>query len=144
MCKHMKRSEAANRSFLSLNWVKHSSSLWVSLSQNLEKYLYIIRINVTVANSFIGNFYFFIVTAVFQILCVCSIKYLIVCTRKNCFTQFNCSIQLSNSHIINTSSFYKQPSCWEPSVKNGLKFKQLAKQPQTLKTLMQKILSNPE
>ena len=36
--------------------------------------------------------------------------------------------------------FYKQPSCSGPNIKNGLKIKQLAKQPSTLKTLMQKIL----
>ena len=28
------------------------------------------------------------------------IKYLIVCRRKDCFTEFNCSIQLNSSHII--------------------------------------------
>ena len=36
--------------------------------------------------------------------------------------------------------FYKQPSCWGSNVKYGLKIKQLAKQPSTLKMLMQKIL----
>ena len=37
------------------------------------------------------------------------------------------------------SLFNKQPSCSGSNVKNGLKVKQLAKQPTTLKTLMQKI-----
>ena len=36
--------------------------------------------------------------------------------------------------------FNKQPSCKESNVKIGVKVKQLAKQPRTLKTLMQKIL----
>ena len=36
--------------------------------------------------------------------------------------------------------FYKQPSCYGSNVKNGLKVKQLAKQPPTLKVRMQKIL----
>ena len=36
--------------------------------------------------------------------------------------------------------FYKQPSCWRSIVKNGLKVKQLVKQPPTLKTLMKKTL----
>ena len=36
--------------------------------------------------------------------------------------------------------FNKQPSCDGSNVKNGLKIKQLAKQPLMLKTLMQKIL----
>ena len=36
--------------------------------------------------------------------------------------------------------FYKQPSCWGSNIKYGLKIKQLAKQPSTLKMLMQKIL----
>ena len=36
--------------------------------------------------------------------------------------------------------FYKQPSCYGSNVKNGLKVKQLAKQPSALKTQMQKIL----
>ena len=35
--------------------------------------------------------------------------------------------------------FYKQPSCSGSSVKNGLKVKQLAKQPLTLKMLLQKM-----
>ena len=39
---------------------------------------------------------------------------------------------------------YEQPSCWGSGVKNGLKVKQLAKQPPTLKTLIQKILLDPE
>ena len=38
------------------------------------------------------------------------------------------------------SLFYKQPSCKESNGKNDLKVKPLAKQPQRLKTLMQKIL----
>ena len=37
-------------------------------------------------------------------------------------------------------SFYKQPSCQGSNVKNGLKVKQLPKQPPTLKTLLQKNL----
>ena len=36
--------------------------------------------------------------------------------------------------------FYKQPSCYGSNAKNDLKVKQLAKQPPTLKVLMQKIL----
>ena len=36
--------------------------------------------------------------------------------------------------------FHKQSSSWYSNVKNGLKVKQLAKQPPTLKTLMQKAL----
>ena len=36
--------------------------------------------------------------------------------------------------------FYKQSSWYGSNVKNGIKVKQLAKQPATLKTLMQKIL----
>ena len=39
--------------------------------QKLERYLYIIYVKLTVANNFIGNFYFFIATTIFQILCVC-------------------------------------------------------------------------
>ena len=35
---------------------------------------------------------------------------------------------------------YKQPNCQGTDVKNGLKVKQLAKQPPTLKTLIQKIM----
>ena len=38
------------------------------------------------------------------------------------------------------SLFNKQPSCSGSNVKNGLKVKQLAKQPTTLKMFMQKIL----
>ena len=34
--------------------------------------------------------------------------------------------------------FYKQPSCSTSNIKNGLKVKQLAKQPPMLKTLLQK------
>ena len=34
--------------------------------------------------------------------------------------------------------FFKQPSCYGSNVKNELKVKQLAKQPPTLKMLMQK------
>ena len=37
-----------------------------------------------------------------------------------------------------TRFFYKQLSCLGSSVKNGLKIKQLAKQPPTLKTPLQK------
>ena len=39
----------------------------------------------------------------FVYVCSAQMLYLIVSTstRKNCFTQFNCSIQLNNSHIIN-------------------------------------------
>ena len=37
-----------------------------------------------------------------------------------------------------TRFFYKQPSCLRSSVKNGLKIKQLAKQPPTLTTPLQK------
>ena len=40
----------------------------------------------------------------------------------------------------NIPVFYKQPSYWEFNVKNGLKVKQIAKQPPTLKRLMQKNL----
>ena len=40
----------------------------------------------------------------------------------------------------NIRLFYKQRGYKESNVKNGLQVKQLAKQPQTLKTLMQKIL----
>ena len=40
----------------------------------------------------------------------------------------------------NIRLFYKQPGYKESNVKNGLQVKQLAKQPQTLKTLIQKIL----
>ena len=36
--------------------------------------------------------------------------------------------------------FDKQPSCKGSNVKNGLKVKQIAKQPPPLKTLIQKIL----
>ena len=36
--------------------------------------------------------------------------------------------------------FYKQPSCYGSNVKNGLKVKQLAKQPSALKMLIQNIL----
>ena len=59
---------------------------------------------------FIGNFYFrFIVITAFQILCIClhqtkilfRVKYLIVCSRRNCFTQFNYAIQLNDIHMIN-------------------------------------------
>ena len=37
--------------------------------------------------------------------------------------------------------FNKHPSCWGSKVKNGLKVKQLAKQPPTLKTLIQNFLA---
>ena len=39
--------------------------------------------------------------------------------------------------------FNKQPSCEGSNIKNGLKIKQLAKQPLTLRTLLQKILVEP-
>ena len=44
----------------------------------------------------------------------------------------------------NTRFFYKQPSCQGSNVKNGLKVRQLAKQPPMLKALMQKFLLDPE
>ena len=44
------------------------------------------------------------------------------------------------SIIVPCTRFYKQPSCKGSNVKNGLKVKQLAKQPSTVKTLMQKNL----
>ena len=46
----------------------------------------------------------------------------------------------SNFEETFTRFFYKQPSCEVSNVKNGLKVKQLAKQPPTLKTLIKKIL----
>ena len=39
-----------------------------------------------------------------------------------------------------TRFFYNQPSCYGSNVTVGLKVKQIAKQPSTLKTLLQKIL----
>ena len=39
---------------------------------------------------------------------------------------------------LSTRFFYKQPSCYGPNVKNGLKIKQLAQQPPTLKTPLRK------
>ena len=44
----------------------------------------------------------------------------------------------------NTRFFYKQPSCQGSNVKNGLKVRQLVKQPPMLKALMQKFLLDPE
>ena len=44
-----------------------------------------------------------------------------------------------DSIIVHCTRFFKQPSCKGSNIKNGLKVKQLAKQPSTLKTLMQKI-----
>ena len=44
------------------------------------------------------------------------------------------------SIIVPYTCFYKQPSYKGSNIKNGLKVKQLAKQPSTLKMLMQKIL----
>ena len=41
-----------------------------------------------------------------------------------------------DSIIVHCTRFYKQPSCKGSNIKNGLKVKQLAKQPSTLKTLM--------
>ena len=51
---------------------------------------------------------------------------------------------LRKPHVLEKSSseetwflaFYKQPICWGSNVKNGLKVKQLAKEPPTLKALM--------
>ena len=42
--------------------------------------------------------------------------------------------------LTTRASFYKQPNCKGSNIKNGLKFKQVAKQPPTLKRIMQKNL----
>ena len=42
--------------------------------------------------------------------------------------------------MVPCTHFYKQSSCIGSNVKNGLRVKQLAMQPSTLKTLMQKVL----
>ena len=60
---------------------------------------------------------------------------------KKCFAKdiYFTSVRFK-SIIESCTRFYKQPSCKGSNVKNGPKVKQLAKQPSTLKTLMQKIL----
>ena len=56
------------------------------------------------------------------------------------FTLQTFGLNHSFSIIVPCTCFYKQPSCKGSNIKNGLEVKQLAKQPSTLKTLMQKIL----
>ena len=51
-----------------------------------------------------------------------------VSRRRHCLSEETCY----------TYFLYKQPSCYRSNVKNGLKVKQLAKQPPTLKTRIQK------
>ena len=54
--------------------------------------------------------------------------------------QFHLSWLVPIFYEKNIHFFNKQPICKECNVKNGVKIKQLAKQPPTLKTLMQKVL----